>query len=331
MKKLKILVVIALFVLSFKYLGAQTDPFQNSRYWSFYIENDQFAGKDCCFTGGLKLSWMSGTIEQAEQKSWLNWIPFIKQPGPQRAFSLSLGQHIYTPKDLTASYLIKNDRPYAGVIYVSLGVHNRTSDVQDFVELTLGIVGPASGAEPVQRFFHTIFGGADPKGWHNQLKNEFVVSLVYERKWKTLRRGKAEKMGFDVIPHLGGGVGNLHAYASGGAQLRWGWRLPNEFGSALTRPGGFRNLGFREGGERSFYLYAGVTGMAVLRNIFLDGNTIRESHMVEKYPVTADIFLGFSLRIKKIQVSLEYVFWTKRFKTENNNHIVGSLSLISSF
>lgn len=274
---------------------------------------------------------MSDTIMSAEQKSWLNWIPFIKQPGHQRAVSLSMGQHIYTPDDLTVSDLIEVDRPYAGIIYLSLGVHSRTPDVQDFMEFTMGIVGPASGAEQTQSFIHELIGGVDPKGWQNQLKNELVLSWVYERKWKTLRHGQTEKMGFDVIPHLSGGLGNLHSFASGGAQFRWGWRLPNDFGGFLTRPGGFRNLSFREEGGRSLYLYGGLTGTAVLRNIFLDGNTIRESHKVDKYPMTVDVFLGLSLRIKRIHVFLEYVYWTKRFKTETKSQILGSLNLIYSF
>jgi lipid A 3-O-deacylase len=331
MKNLKILALISLAVLPLKYVGAQTNAYQSPRYLSIYIENDQFAGRDRCFTGGLKISWMSKTVKKAEQKSWLNWIPFIKQSGPQRAISLSLGEHIYTPDDLTASDLIEDDRPYAGIIYLSLGVHSRTHNVQDFMEFTLGIVGPATGAEQIQSFIHELIGGVDPQGWQHQLKNEFVLSWVYERKWKILRRGRTEKIGFDVIPHLGGGLGNLHTYASGGIQVRWGWRLSSDFGSFLTRPGGFRNLGFREEGGRSLYLYGGVTGMVVLRNLFLDGNTIRESHMVEKYPLTADVFLGLSLRIKRIQVFLEYVYWTKRFKTETKNQILGSLNLVYSF
>lgn len=331
LNNLKILALIALAALPFKYVSAQPNTPPSPRYLSLYIDNDQFAGSDRCFTGGLKLSWMSNTIKKAEQKSWLNWIPFIKQPGPQRAISLSWGQQLYTPDDLAASDLIEDDRPYAGIIYLSLGFHSRTHDAQDFMEFTLGIVGPASGGEQIQSFIHELIGGIDPQGWQNQLNNEFVLSWVYERKWKILRRGRTEKMGFDVIPNLGGGLGNLHTYASGGAQFRWGWRLPNDFGSFLTRPGGFRNLCFREEGGRSLYLYGGVTGMAVLRNIFLDGNTIRGSHRVEKYPLTTDVFLGLSLRIKRIQVFLEYMYWTKRFKNETKNQIFGNLNLIYSF
>jgi hypothetical protein len=331
MKSLKILALISFTLLSLKYLSAQSNSFQNPRCFSIYVDNDQLAGRDRCFTGGLKLSWMSNTIAQAEKKSWLNWIPFIKRPGPQTAISLSMGQNIYTPDDLTRSDVIENDRPYAGVLYLSLAVHSRTQDVQDFMELTLGIVGPASGAAEVQRSVHDLFGGADPQGWQHQLKNQLVLALVYERKWKGLKRGRTEKMGFDVIPHLGAGLGNLHTYASGGAQVRWGWRLPNDFGNSVARPGGFRNLGFRESGRWSLYLYGGVTTTMVLRNLFLDANQIPNSHNIEKHSLTADVFLGLAFRIKRIQLQLEYMFWSKRFKTESKNQILGSLNLIYSY
>jgi hypothetical protein len=330
-KRPTMLALSFLLVLTVQAAGAQSDGYPSPRYLSIQLDNDQLAGKDANYTAGLRLLWMSDAIPSAERNPWLNWLPFVRQPGAQRAVSLSLGQHIYTPLYLSVSRLIEEDRPYAGVLTMNLGIHSRTETAQDFMGLTLGIVGPASGAETMQGFIHDLFGQVDPSGWSHQLGNEFLMAWMYEHKWKTLRQGTSEGMGFDVIPHLGMALGNLHTYAGGGAQVRWGWRLPRDFGGFITRPGGFRNPGFRERGRNSFYIYGGINGMAVLRNLLLDGNTIRQSHRVDKYPLTADVFLGLSWRIQRVQLFLEYVYWTKRFETETKSHMFGTLSLVYSF
>ena len=330
-KGTKIIIFAFIAVLSVRSVSAQPDALGASRFLLLSLENDQLGGGDRGYTGGMKLSWMSAPLLHAENNSWLKWIPYVKRPDSVTAISLTLGQHIYTPLDLAARELIIEDRPYAGALYLSLGVHNRTRLSQDVLEFTLGVVGPSSGAEQTQNLFHDFFGNINAQGWSNQLKDEFVFACVYEHKRKVLSAGSPEGAGFDFIPHFSGGVGNLHSYASIGAQFRWGWRLPDEFGSFMTRPGGFRNTGFRQKGDWSLYIYGGVNNSWVIRNIFLDGSTLRESHSVEKNPLTADIFLGISTRIQSLQVSLEYVYWTKRYKIEAKNQIIGSLNLTYHF
>jgi hypothetical protein len=238
---------------------------------------------------------------------------------------------MYTPTDMSLRTLIKEDRPYAGVLYLSLGVYGRASNHQDFSELTVGLVGPGAGGEESQKFIHRTLGNSSPRGWQHQLKNEPVFAWIYERKWKTLRKGMTGGWGFELIPHWSGGLGNLPTYTGGGAQARWGLRLPDDFGAQLTRPGGFQTPGIREKGPISFYLNAGVDGKVVLRNIFLDGNTYRESHSVEKIPLTGDLFVGFGVRAENWQLRFQYVFWTKRFKSKSGSQLFGIVDFSYAF
>jgi lipid A 3-O-deacylase len=330
-KSAKIIIFVFITVLSVRSIPAQSVSVGASRFLFLSLENDQLGGGDRGYTGGIKLSLMSAPLSHAENNPWLKWIPFVNRPDSATAISFSLGQHIYTPLDLAAGELIIEDRPYAGALYLSLGIHNRTHLSQDVLEFTLGVVGPSSGAEQTQNLFHDLFGNISAQGWANQLKDEFVFACVYEHKQNVLSTGRPDGAGFDIIPHFGGGVGNLHTYAGGGVQFRWGWRLPDEFGSFVTRPGGFRNIGFRQKGDRSLYIYGGINNNWVIRNIFLDGSTLRESHSVEKKPFTADIFLGLTTRIQSIQISLDYVYWTKRYRIETKNQIIGSLNLTYCF
>lgn len=306
---------------------AQKNKTKDHGSFGFYFGNDTFAGTDRCFTGGFKLSWMSKNLKNYRESPWLKWLPFVKKPGFLRAISFSLGLNIFTPDNIRRSDLTEDDRPYAGFLYLAIGIHSRSKTRLDTLELDLGIVGSHSYAEQVQKFIHEIINGVEPKGWHHQLKDEFAIQAIYERKWKLLQSRTDKKFGFDLIPHFGGGLGNISIYAHTGAQVRFGWNLPDDFGTSLIRPGGDCNIGFLSRGPFGIHAFVAVDGKAVLRDIFLDGNTFRDSHSVEKNPFVADILVGIGLRIGGFNFSYSYVFWTKRFKTESKAQIFGAFKI----
>ena len=138
------------------------------------------------------------------------------------------------------------------------------------------------------------------KGWHNQLKDEPVLNIFYGRKWKLVQSGIGSGFGYDLIPHVGGALGNVATLANAGAQVRFGWNLPNDFGTFLIRPGSDSNAPLDKQDPRFFpryhrigiHLFVAVDGHAVLRNIFLDGNTFRDSHSVDKEPFVANFAVG---------------------------------------
>jgi hypothetical protein len=47
----------------------------------------------------------------------------------------------------------------------------------DKLELDIGVVGPLSFAEEVQKGWHSMFGLHKPKGWDNQLENKPKLDL----------------------------------------------------------------------------------------------------------------------------------------------------------
>jgi len=136
-------------------------------------------------------------------------VPFINKPGFQRAISMSIGQNIYTPEDIKRRDLIKEDRPYAGITYLAIGFHSKSSRRMDTLEFDLGIVGRHSYAEDCQKVVHEWIDSAKPEGWDNQLRDEPVLEVVYERKWKLLQSGAGGGFGYDFIPHMGAGLGNV--------------------------------------------------------------------------------------------------------------------------
>jgi hypothetical protein len=315
----------------------------SSGAFSFYIENDAIAGNDRDYTSGMKLSWTSRwhpapDIESRDQdkkglvSSALNILPFFNRPGDQRALSISVGQTIYTPEDLERSDLIVDDRPYAGYTYLGLSVHRTTPKIMDTLELDIGIVGPHSYAQDVQEWAHRLFDSEEPKGWDNQLQDEFALELIYERKWRLLASKLWQGFGYDFIPHLGARVGNVYIYANTGAEFRFGWNPPGDFGTCPIRPGcevsGAPDMEGGRGRPFGIHLFLNVDGRAVLRDIFLDGNTWKDSHSVDKRYFVADLGAGMGISAKRFKLTYGVIYRTKEFHEQSSNgQIFGTLLL----
>jgi hypothetical protein len=308
---------------------------------SLYFENDSFVRRDRDYTSGMKLSWTSRWIPALETESddqdkkgcvssTLNMLPFFNKPGDRRALSILIGQSIYTPEDLKRRDLILDDRPYAGYTYLGVAVHRTAPKIMDTIELDIGMVGPHSYAEDVQEQVHKWIGSQEPKGWRNQLKDEFALELIYERKWRLVASKLGQGFGYDFIPHLGGRVGNVYIYANTGAELRFGWNPPGDFGTCPIRPGCESNAAtdMEDGRGRSFGIHAflSIDGRAVLRDIFLDGNTWKDSHSVDKRYFVADIGAGIGISAKRFKLTYGVIYRTKEFKSQSSNgHLFGTL------
>lgn len=312
----------------------------------FYIENDVVANTDRDYTSGMKLSWTSRWVpvpgtgpDDQNQKGWvpsfLNRFPFFNTPGDRRALSILIGQSIYTPENTTRSDVIPDDRPYAGYTYIGFAVQRTAQKIMDTLELNIGMVGPHSYAEYVQEGVHKWLGDKEPQGWQNQLKDEVSLDLIYERKWRLGASKLGHGFGYDFIPHLGGRFGNVYVYANTGAELRFGWNPPDDFGTCPIRPGCETNgtTGLENNRGRSFGIHAflSVDGRAVLRDIFLDGNTWQDSHSVDKNYFVADLGAGLGISTRLFKVTYGVIYRTREFKSQHaNGQIFGTL-LITFF
>jgi hypothetical protein len=247
-----------------------------------YFENDLFTGTDANYTNGVKISVISpdlvSFVESGTLPAWslpyVYRLPFINNPEPglKRKIEFSFGQNMYTPADISRSDLIVDDRPYAGWTYFAAAFHTRSSGWMDTIELQAGVVGPDSLAEETQKTVHSLRDLQRPNGWDHQLENEPGLAAIYERKWRPAPFYSNGDVVFDVITHLGCSLGNVATYAKTGFETRFGWNLPDDLGISLIRPAGNTSFSVRQ--RQGVYLFAGVNGRAVARDIFLDGNTV---------------------------------------------------------
>jgi hypothetical protein len=313
---------------------------------TLYFENDLFTGTDSDYTNGVKYSVISPDLSpDAPQRKTMQIprkaldiiqrLPLIKNAPQETAHraELAFGQNIYTPRDTSRFDLIEDDRPYAGYSYVSTAFH-RKSDIgrlrsqMDTLEVQFGWVGPSSLGEQAQKFVHRVRGLQRPNGWDHQLKDEPALNLIFERKWlfHPPYRGRFIT---DLILHAGGALGNVMTYANAGLEVRSGWKVPRSFGVSLIRPAG--STWHNENSGLSLYLFGAVNGRAVARDIFLDGNSFRDSHSVDKKNWVADFSTGVTCSYQRLTFSIAHNIRTREFDQQPDHHSFGSLVLSYAF
>jgi hypothetical protein len=314
---------------------------------TLYHENDVFTGteNDKDYTSGVKLSWTSPDLggEDGETPAWghelIDHLPFREGPGYLRTISLSVGQSMYTPEDITRREPKEGDRPYAGITYFSVGFQSRNTHVMDTWEFTLGTVGPHSYAYKVQKSVHRWTNSYYPKGWDSQIEDEPILNISRDRKWRLYTSRSARGMGFDFIPHAGGCAGNAYTGINGGGQVRYGLNLPNDFGTFLIRPCSDTNAPIDEKDPRfkplsesfGIHLFAGLDVRWCIWNITLDGNSFRTSDHVDKRPIVADFAGGLGMNWGKVKLTMAYVLRTKEYYTQREKHLYGSATISYTF
>lgn len=306
---------------------------------SVQMENDFFGGgTDRNFTHGTRVEYVTRPIkwisDAADKLPWFDYER-SRHGGDARVnarASFSIGQNIYTPENTRVRRLLPDARPYAGWLYLGLGLAaNQGSRRYDKIYLEVGVVGPDSFARQVQTRWHRLFGLKVPKGWSHQLDNEVGAVLYYEQARRFDTRDTFFGLEYDVIPHFGGSLGNVFTYAAGGLTLRIGAHLDKDFGPPRIRPslpgGGF----FRPAPGFNWYIFAGTEGRAVLRNIFLDGNTFTDSPSVDKKPLVGDVQAGVASQWGRFQLSYTQIYRSKEYDGQSSGDVFGSLSLSYRF
>jgi hypothetical protein len=269
-------------------------------------ENDSlYFNSDKHYTQGLRISNLFGGTP-SPGSWWDDTYNLIGLAGPIfetggdtiRRTSVFAGQSIFTPKNLSMKPPDPKDRPYAGWAYGGVSLLQETDKhmLENF-EIDLGIVGPGSLAEQAQNDFHQFIGAQEAKGWSDQIQHEFGGMLSYERYWKFSLLGD-NSFGVDLIPEVGATVGNVMTYGDVGGMLRIGKGLGADYGPVRVRPSlsgtdYFDINGLDDG--HGWYFFVGTQGRAVGRNIFLDGNTFRQSRSVPKKDFVGDAQAGFSI------------------------------------
>jgi lipid A 3-O-deacylase len=297
-------------------------------------ENDKyFAGTDRHYTNGFKLTWL-GETNLNESADFVQLasrvIPWMDPENIDWHYKVgfAIGQNTFTPVDTDTPTLIQGDRPYAAWLYGSILLHAQRDNQLRLVELSVGMVGPSALGEFTQNAWHDVINVPHANGWANQLHDEPGLQLSWERRYRTWQWPTSAGLipDVDVVFRHRVTLGNIATHVAGGLVVRIGWRAPADFGPDLIRPGG-GNTPNLEGKPDRFggYFYASAETRLIARDIFLDGNTWKDSHSVDKRPVVADLNLGFVLHWPRFQLAYTQNYRTKEFYGQLRRDVFGSV------
>ena len=159
-------------------------------------------------------------------------------------------------------------------------------------------------------------------------------SYVLER----FEHGLHPWVAFVIIPvfgfaNAGVSLGNILTQAAGGFTVRLGNDLKQiyDYGPPRIRPSLPGSDYFISNGRIGWYLFAGMEARGVLRNIFLDGNTFRDSISVDKKPIVGDIQAGIAFIIGSTRLAYTHTWRSKVFVTQDDTDQFGAFSLSVAF
>jgi lipid A 3-O-deacylase len=228
-----------------------------------------------------------------------------------------IGQLIYTPANKQATSYQPTQRPYAGFLYGGVTENYiRSPNIRDSYGFTGGVVGPSAGGEAVQNTVHRWINNRTAKGWRHQIKDEPALMGTVERSyWYPVSNN------IDVTSTAGVNLGNVFTQGYTSISGRIGTNLDTPFDSGgpifprATIP------------KPSAYLLGTLLGRAVARNIFLDGNTFRDSASIGREVFVGEARLGFMAEYKKYKVGFIRMFQTKEHDGETRGARFGEIIL----
>ncbi|TGY87572.1 lipid A deacylase LpxR family protein [Marinicauda algicola] len=298
---------------------------------SFVWENDWFAGSDRNYTNGLRAEYVSAANHV---NPWLRRVaglhPFIELEGTELRQGLALSHTIFTPDDITDPDPAPDAHPYAGYLGLAGFATARTGNVERTAMIEIGLVGPSAGGEFVQENWHRLLEGDDPKGWDTQLSDELVFALSGQR---LHRFAGPEFLGLetDAVLHAGASLGTLRTDISAGASVRIGRDLRAEYAPPRLRPALAPSSLFTPGAPAGGYVFAGVGGYAVARDVFLDGNTWADSRSVDKHAFTGDLQAGLAVHFARHRFAFTWVRRSEQFAGQDIAHAFAAVSLSYAF
>ena len=297
------------------------------------VENDgvstQRGTSDRYYTSGLRLGYTSGT------NGVPNFLAGIGRTvwgdGVQR-ISFDISQSIFTGRDTQVNPADPRDRPYAGYLNATLGLLHDTDNARSLLALSLGVIGPSALGRATQNGFHDIVGDPPTRGWGSQLKDEPAVQLLagQTRRLPIAGFGGVET---DALGSVAVGVGTVRDYVQAGVSLRLGQGLQSDFGASRIAPGMSGSDAYTPTRPLAWYAFAGLSGQAVARDVFLDGSTFRSgSASVNKNPLLGEFHAGVAVMLGGARVTYTHTWQTEAFEGQKSGLFnFGSLALSLRF
>ncbi len=273
--------------------------------------------------GHLSWAWRISYTPHSTDPKWFKPIHetlfWLSDKATVRSSS-TLQQVAFMPDETRKNAGFK-ERPHAGFLSYEerlslsdpLETHNQRIDT---LTMTLGVVGPLSGAEAVHELSHE-FIGLSSTAW-DQLGNEPIVNVSYEAAERFFLLKSQAKENLEFMPFGRVALGNAFTYGALGATLRLGGDLTKDNGAPRLSPLFNSNTFAQDGDYVAWNVFFGGEARAVAHNIFLDGNTFQDSASVDKETMVYDLQMGFELGWGASRLTVTNLWRSEEFATQGD-------------
>lgn len=279
----------------------------DSSFIRISYDNDLFQAKDHYYTQGFTAVIMNPVLS----KNPINHL-LLKSRNTTTKNGIRLESIVYTPTDIVADSVLKNDRPFAAIISLGFLLQQRINKKlllsSDF---TLGIIGPAAWGNEIQTGIHRITKNSLPKGWKHQIKNDVVVNYSAQ-----LEKILIQKRIVSISALAKSILGTYQTNVALGINAHLGWKqLTN---STETR-------------RFNCFVYSQTFAKVVGYDASLQGGVFqRTSEHSFRYseinPITLEQHLGFVLRVPHFYFGVNFGWITNEFKI-GQQHSWGGLRI----
>jgi lipid A 3-O-deacylase len=228
--------------------------------------------------------------------------------------TVEAGQRLYSPR-MDTPEPVSGQRPFAGWLYAAVTGRVVDGATRHTLAVEAGVTGKPSLGEPVMEGYHRIAGFWEPMGWKHQLAFEPAAAVRYgvERRVAEARVGGVRAG--ELTMGAGASAGTLRTAAHAGAELRAGTRLAHPWAARPLR-------------GTSVYVLAAARGEAVAHDLFLDGNTFRDTPArVTRQPYVASSRWGVGVARGGLSMEYRVTARTRAYDEEPGGHPYSTIEI----
>ncbi len=245
--------------------------------------------------------------------------------GDSSYLKLAFQNDVFTPFSSAKNeeFGVVGERPFASSLSVSADLKTKffTTDNFDLIvnpAFRFGAVGPDSGGERIQDFFHNVKGATEYLGWADEVESKKF--RIYSLQAKPRIMGLGGK--FAIEPAAFYVDGNLVSYHGYGAALRLGtYDMRRDFGlshigiiqsGSLSPSNGALGVGLSG--------YVGFEKRYMDENYFLEGKTsLSNQTLVTIEDEVTDIVVGLSVYFSNVLLDFAIIERSKEYTTQNHS------------
>jgi len=309
--------LLSIFILISTFIFGQK---QHAKSFGFISDNDVFVSisQDQYFTNGLTLVYQ-----------------FLPKTTPEnlakKVYTVQFGQYIYTPFRAYVPSIFNQDRPFAGYLFADFSVSKYFKNRSLFkMTYQLGILGPDSGAETIQKWYHRAFNLPPIAGWEYQIQNQLGANInaFY---LKNMAYSKSKQVDFNAFATAK--VGTIFNEMGLGFISRIGISTLNPiFNSILF--GSNINAETSKNPVKEFFLFVKPQLTYVAYNATIQGSLFNDNSQLtfDSKPLKASLQVGFKWATNRFNFGYDITYLTKA--VDNNRataHKYGSIRMAYRF